>query len=247
MSYTVAQLRTLIGNRKYPTCVLSEEDVQALADLVLMRLNVSAAVTKVGTFTAVAQQQDYLIFDGTDTTTNGVCQNAELILDVMWSSLGSINTADILNPGYVVSQDLLRQATYFTRPADMLMLRQKLSAWQTQFGQQGWKVLGRFGDPTSVLRLFNTPTADDIVVFITYTEGTDLTTLSNSELEAFWAWFEHYVADAMANYFSRTAGVQLLGFETKDAALRYWERKTAVTLEAALSKTHGIRGEAMRT
>jgi hypothetical protein len=247
MPYTAASLRGIIRSRKYPSCVLSEADVQVLIDLVFMRLNVTAAVTKVTSFTAVSGQQDYAVFNPNDEVTEGCCENAELILNVQWSSMGTLNTADILNPGYTVTQDMLLQESYFSRPVDMIILRQKLSAWRDQFGMQSWKLLGHYGDPNSVLRLYNTPTAEDITVFIEYTEGTDLTSLDNTQMEAFWAWFEYYIAEAMANYFSQTAGIELLGFATKEAGLKYWQRKSTDSLAAAYAKTHGIRGEAERT
>lgn len=247
MGYTASQLRAIVSARKFPSCVLSESDITVLTDMVFTRLNVAASVTKIASFVAVNGQQDYAIFDDSDITTEGCCKSAELILGVSWSSLGSLNTADILNPGYVISQDLLRQVSYFSRPVDMMILRQKLSAWKDQFGSQSWKLLGRYGTPESVIRLYNIPNADDVVVFVEYTEGTDLTELSSTEIEAFWMWFEYYVAEAMANYFSQTAGTELLGFATKDAGLKYWERKARETQAQALSKTHGIHGEVERS
>ena len=243
---TIAQIIEIATARKISPCIMTPADLEVLANFALKRLNVTNDALYLASITGTLDRQTYPIFDSTDTEF-GVCADAVDIRDVYFNPHGDISN-DIFNPQWPLYQELFASNSIFNRPADIVIYRMRLNNWREAFGQQSWEIEnGAIGQSQAVLKLHPAPKSDNVTVYISYTKRVTLSILTETMEEPFWLWLEHYIAEAMANYYSQTAGADLLGFATGTAALNYWRMKSDKKYEQALAKTHGLHGEVERT
>ena len=235
-------VRAHLVGRKFPD-ILDDADYDEVISAALRDLNRFGPVDKLAIFTTVAGTQDYLIFDPENAVTEGLCAGALEIKDVMWSPGGDWSTLDILLPDEIVFT-----GGYFHNPSQMMVLRQKLDAFKAQFGSQGWDVYGLMGDASAYLKLSPVPRGECKVV-IDFTTAMTLEDIpaTGRIVDAFWQWTEYYAADALANLYATTAGVDLLNFADSKSAMTYWEGKAGRYYNKAVTLQGGPGGCAMRS
>ncbi len=244
--------------RKYP-CLLDADDFQAVIDAALRDYNVHDPLISFVSFTTKEQVGDYYVFDATDVNTHvadplnpgqflALCAGAITIRDVYWNPGGDWSSLNIFSPGWqMLSQVVLYTGSYFHQPSQMMTLRQKLDSWKTQFGAQGFEVFGATGEATAFLRIYPLPMQNDGHVIVEMSKGHTLDTVAPSEERFFYQWLEVHLCEAIANAYSQTAGVELLGFKDAQAALRYWERKFEQKYEKVLAIQAGPQGQGERS
>lgn len=236
-----------LTSRNFPMKLI-ESGLPEIIDTALEDMSNYSPITQYAVFDTVADQQDYKIFDTTDPVLAGFAADASNINNVYWNPAGDFTSLNIFSPGwYTMSQVLLFTGGYFHQMSQMMILRQKLSAWQTQFGNQGYEVIGPVGDPDSVLRLYPTPQSSAIKVVVEYGIPTTLALLVPSQFADFVDWVYHYAAEALANKYATTAGIELLGFADSTAAMKYWNEKAQWYFQHCMDNQAGIHGEAART
>jgi len=241
-----------LERRKYPCGILSAEDFAEVVNAALREFDKSQPLVAFASFRTQNLVQDYAIFDpdgplalAPDTP---LCANALTVKNVYWNPGGDWSSLNIFSPGwYLISSLLLFSGSYLHNPSQMMMFRQKLNNWQTQFGSQGWNVYGEVGSPSAFLRLFPLPQTDDATVVIEFSKSFGLADIGPANEQFFQAWVEYYYCEAMANYYSQTAGVDLLGFTDSTSALKYWEAKTKTKFDRIVQTQLGPQGAVERS
>jgi hypothetical protein len=147
----------------------------------------------------------------------------------------------------MLAQMVVFTGSFFHQPSQMTLLRQKLDAWKQQFGSQGWDLIGVCGATTSVLRIFPVPQQDNANVMVEMTTKVQLSDINDAISDWFYQWVEYYVADALANLYATTAGVDLLNFADSKDAMSYWERKAKRYHERAINIQSGPGGIVLRS
>jgi hypothetical protein len=247
MAITVADVKAELEQRKFPK-ILTEDDYQGIINATLRELTRYSPIHKFVSFQAKQQVSDYYVFDPEDATTAGICAGAIDILDVIWSPGGDWSSLNIYSPGWIMlAQMVIFTGSFFHQPSQMMLLRQKLDAWKQQFGSQGWDLIGICGGTTSVLRIFPVPQQDNAQVMVEMTTKVQLTDINDAISDWFYQWAEYYTADALANLYATTAGVDLLNFADSKDAMRYWESKAKRYYDRAINTQAGPGGTVMRS
>lgn len=258
MPLTITSIRSELERRKFP-CVLDDDAYAGIVDAALREFDRTRPLIVFASFHAKGQQQDYYVFDATDTVTQvedpdnpgqflALCANALDVRDVYWNPGGDWSSLNIFSPGWqMLSTVVLFTSSYFHQPSQMISLRQKLDAWKSQFGSQGFQVYGEPGTDTAFLRIYPMPLEDGGTVVVEFTRGHTLSDIGRSWERYFYQWVEYFTAEALANYYSQTAGVQLLGFADSKSAMQYWERQRDRKYERVLNIQAGIHGEVERS
>lgn len=240
---------TELTRRGYP-CALTEAICTACVGAALRELNAYKPCIRVSSFDAVVGKQDYLVFD--NTKTEGILSTAVTIQDVWLTTTTAPTDLPLFDPYafLVTNQNQLQSTNLFEHPTELVLLRQRLGALRVATGLQGWDLRGYVGGPTTVLHLGTAPSSAGK---ITVQWGT-LVGLENIVSLQFGAgrhlmqWVETFVSEAMANAYSETAGVDIVGVKLSDGAMRYWERKAAMLRKEAMSTQGGAySGIALRT
>lgn len=238
MGLTIATVKQELERRRFPK-ILSEDDYQGIIDAAMREMGRFNPIRSIISFTTVADQQDYRVFDPDDPITAGICANAQEIIDVYWNPGGDWSSLNIYSPGWqMLSQVILYTGTYFNQPSQMMVLRQKLDNWKKQFGSQGFDILGNIGKPDSVIRLYPCPKTNEAKVLVDFRTKSTLADLTSAYEDLFMQWVEYYTADTLANMYATTAGIDLLNFSDSTAAMKYWENKAKRYHERA----HDIQG-----
>lgn len=242
MGLAVTDIQSSLLNKQYPAEYLDINTVQGVCDDALRELNVFTPKIGFVSFASVDDKQDYYIYD--TTKTEGLCPNGLGVLDVWFNPAGDFSSPDIFSPGFQLFTTIVVYGTNtFDYPSDMTVLRQKLNAWETQFGAQGFKEFGQPGDPSAFIRLSPVPQSDDSTIVVAYYmpfEISDILSLSLGWGRYFLQWAEVYAAEAVANAYAATAGTTVAGFRDDGKTLAYWTRKAQEKRRFAESVQGGI-------
>lgn len=259
MARTLQQIQLELNRRKFPCGILDDDDMQGVIDAALREFDRTEPLAVFASFNSVIDQQDYFVFSATDPVTQipdpnnvgqflALCANALYVKDVYWNPGGDWSSLNLFSPGWqMLSQMVLFTGSYFHQPSQLVILRQKLDTWKRQFGDQGFEVFGEPGDPSAFLRVYPLPKEAGAKIIVEFHKGHDLTTIGRSYERWFQMWIEVYYAEALANYYSQTSGVELLGFKTPADALKYWTDKHDKLRKRAEDTTHGPHGEVERS
>jgi hypothetical protein len=185
----------------------------------------------------------------TYTGTAGICANAKEILDVWWQPGGDFSSLNVFSPGWqLLSQTIIYSGSYFNMPAMMMVLNQKLNAFEKQFGRQGFDVYGQTGDPSAFLRIYPLPLESTSPVVVKFTQGATLDTIKSKPLFTWlMLWIEGRVCESLANLFSQSAGTNLLGFMDSTAGMKYYSTKAEKLYQRAVDAIGGLHGEVTRS
>jgi hypothetical protein len=243
---SVAAVKKHLECRRFPA-ILTEDDYTEIVEATLRELNRYIPMTKYVSFTTRDGIQDYKIFDTNDTITAGVAAGALEIKDVFWNPGGDWSSLNIFSPGWtMLSQMVLFTGSFFHQPSQMMILRQKLDAFKAQFGSTGFEVIGPCGATESLLRLHPVPRANDNKVVVELGVKLALTDINDALIDNFYMWLEYYIADALANLYATTAGVNLLNFADSKEAMKYWQTKADRYYNKAINVMSGVPGAVMR-
>lgn len=258
MALTLTQVKSELERRKFP-CIFTTDEFQAIIDATLREFDKYVPLVSFAKFNTVTQKSDYYIFDPADTTTRvpdpanpgqylALCANATNVRDIFWNPGGDWSTLNIFSPGWqMLSQIVLFTGSYFHQPSQIIELRQKLDAWRKSFGEQGFQVYGEVGEPSAFVRINPMPMADENTVVVEFSKNFALTDIGKQSEQAFFMWLEFEVCQSLANYYSQTADVQLLGFADSKSALNYWERQAKIKYDRAIAILGGAQGVVGRT
>lgn len=258
MALTLSQIRTEMERRKFP-CVLDNDDYQAIIDASLREFDRHEPLVSFASFLTAKQVGDYHVFDPADAQTKvadpnnpgqflALCAGALEVRDVYWNPGGDWSTLNIFSPGWqMLSQVILFTGSYFHQPSQMMLLRQKLDSWKTQFGSQGFDVFGEPGDTTAFLRIYPLPMVDGGNVIVEFSKGHTLASIGKAYERYLMQWIEYYVCETLANYYSQSAGVQLLGFADSKSAMQYWATLRDRKYDKVISIQAGLHGQAERS
>lgn len=251
----INQIYTELNTRKFPAGIISLDDFQNGVLSAAMREMVRAEpLVGFATFQTALQVTDYYVFDPNDPQTHvpdpnnpgqylALCSNALNISDVKWNPGGDWSSLNIYSPGWqMLSQMVMFTGSYFHQPSQMTVLRQKLDTWSRQFGDQGFEVIGQCGDPSAFIRLYPIPEQSQNQVFVEFSANYSVMNINNEWSKNFMQFVEFYYSEALANYYSQTAGINLLGFSDSKSAMTYWEKKAEAKwkrLEATIMGPHG--------
>lgn len=239
--------------RKYPN-VLTQDDWQGLIDASIREFSRSTPVQVFAFFQTQVNVTDYYVFDPNDPQTQipdpenpggflALCSGALDVRNVYWNPGGDWSSLNIFSPGWqMLSQVILYTGSYFHMPSQMIILRQKLNEWKTQFGDQGFDVFGEPGQPQSFLRIYPEPQDSQGQVIVEWTRGHSLTDIGDSYTKDFYMWVQYHLCEALANYFSNTAGVQLLGFADSTQAMKYWQGRASFFWKRIEDTQMGAKG-----
>ena len=186
----------------------------------------------------------------TYTGTLGVCSTALSVEDVYWNPGGDFTSLNIFSPGWQMLANVqLYSGSYFNQPSQMMIVSQKLASWQNQFGSQGFEVMGQTGNPGAFLRLYPAPLEDGDLVIVRFKQKNNLADIGYGDhlYDDMMIWVKHYTARALANYYSNTAGMQILGFTDSAKAMQYWDAQANKYEEHALIQMAGLHGEVARS
>lgn len=247
MAVTIADVKTELERRKFPK-ILTLDDYTGIVDATLRELSRYSPITKWVMFTAALQVTDYYVFDPDDPVTAGICVGALDIKDVIWSPGGDWSSLNIYSPGWIMlAQMVIFTGSFFHQPSQMMLLRQKLDAWKQQFGSQGWDLVGICGSPGAFIRIFPVPQQNGAQVVVEMTAKVQITDINDAIADWFYQWAEYYTADALANLYATTAGVDLLNFADSTAAMKYWENKAKRYYTRNINIQAGVGGLAQRS
>lgn len=236
MATTVEAIKTELESRGFPIPLI-EDGFSSIIDRASARFNDYSSVITYGSFLTVQDQQDYKIFDPEDSTLQGFARNATDIKNVYWNPVGDFTDLDMFSPGW----------STVTQISQIMIIRQKLGQWLDQYGNQGSEVIGIVGEPASVLRLYPTPQSSGTKVIVEFENSLPLIFLGRTQMRDLMDWVCYYVADSLANIYSTTAGIELLGFTDSTAAMKYWQGKAEWYYSHCMTSQAGIHGEADRT
>lgn len=259
MARTIQQIQQELNRRKFPCGVLDDDDMQGVIDAALREFDRTEPLTVFASFETILDQQDYFVFDPDDAITQvadpdnvgqflALCADALDIHQIYWNPGGDWSSLNLFSPGWqMLSQMVLFTGSYFHQPSQLVVLRQKLDTWKRQFGDQGFEVFGEPGTPTAFLRVYPLPKESGAKIIVEFHKGHTLASIGRSYERWFQMWIEAYYAEALANYYSQTSGVELLGFKSPADALKYWQvRADALRLRAEETQ-HGPHGEVERS
>lgn len=256
MARTLQQIQDELDGRNFPCGLVN---LQKVIDAALREFDRTEPLTVFASFNSVVDQQDYLIFDPTDVATRvpdpsnpgqflALAENALSVVDVFWNPGGDWSSLNLFSPGWqMLSQMVLFTGSYFHQPSQLVVLRQKLDSWKRQFGDQGFDIFGEPGDPTAFLRVYPLPKEGGAKIVVQFTRGHTLASIGRSYERWFQMWIETYYAEALANYYSQSAGVELLGFKSSDDALKYWTGRYDRLRNRAEAVQHGPHGNVERS
>lgn len=234
--------------RKGFPCILDQDTWDAIVDEALQELQNYSPITAFASFQTVAEQTDYLVYDESDTVTGGVCKDALQIRDVLWNPGGDWSSLNLFSPGWqLLSHVLLFTGGYFHQPSQMMVLRQKLDSWKTQFGSQGWTQIGMPGDPTASIRLFPVPQESGSPVLVEFSKKYTLADVTEPIYRYLRQWIDYYAAEALVSAYSQTAGIEIIGFTDSREAVRHWRNRADEYYSRAIATQGGISGQADRT
>ncbi len=237
---TLQAIKQEMEDRRFPK-ILTEDNYRGIIKATMREMNRFNPLRRIASFTTVAERQDYRIFDAEDTVTAGICAGALEILNVYWNPGGDWSSLNIYSPGWqMLSQVILYTGSYFNQPSQMMVLRSKLDAWQKQFGNQGFDLLGAVDDPDTVMRLYPIPMTNEAKVLVDYRVGNSLETITAAQEAYFMQWLEYHTADTLANMYATTAGINLLNFSDSKSAMQYWENKAKLYKEKATDIQGGM-------
>jgi hypothetical protein len=244
MGVQPSDIVTALVNKAYPRLLTNDANLIAgvIADA-LNELNVFTELTAFSTFPGVDGVQDYYIFD-TSKPEGVVGPTALGVTNVWWNPAGDFSSPDIFSPGFQLFTTILvfGQNT-FDRPTDMTILRQKLWAWEKQFGSQGFTLFGQPGDPGAFIRVAPVARTDDSTIIVEWTGTYPLSSITSLSLgwgRKFLQWVEVFACRALASKYAETAGVNLAGMTDSSATLKYWDRKAEEKFKLALDTQGGI-------
>ena len=244
---TLEQVKCELERRRFPR-ILSLDDYQGITDAVCRELTRYIPITKYAQFLTVLQVTDYYVFDPYDTVTLGVCAGATDVTDVIWSPGGDWSSLNIYSPGWIMlAQMVIFTGSFFHQPSQMTLLRQKLDAWKQQFGSQGWDLVGVAGSPGAFIRLYPVPQQAGTQVVVEFKAKLTLSDVNDSIADLFYQWAEYYTADALANIYATTAGVNLLNFADSKDAMAYWQRKAERYYARAIAIQDGMGAAVARS
>jgi hypothetical protein len=247
MAVTVDTITKRLTSRNFPMRLI-QAGLQEILDTALEEMNNYSPITTYAIFDTVADQQDYKIFDPDDAVLAGFAANASFIKEVYWNPAGDFSSLNIFSPGwYTVNQVLLFTGGYFHQMSQMMILRQELNAWHDQFGSQGYEIIGPVGAAGSVLRLFPTPQDSSIKVVVEFGTPTTLELIADSQVGDLMDWVYYYAAEAIANKYATTAGIDLLGFADSTAAMKYWAGKAEGYNKSCMDNQSGPHGAVARS
>jgi hypothetical protein len=243
---TIEEIKTEMEDRLFPQ-ILTVNNYTSIVKATLRELTRFTPISSFASFTTVSNVQDYKIFDTEDEVTLGVAAGATMINDLWWSPGGDWSSLNIYSPGWtMLAQMVIFTGSFFHQPSQMMLLRQKLDAWKTQFGSQGYEVIGVCGATDSILRLFPVPKSEALVVMELH-KKVSLTDINDAISDVFFQWVEYYTADALANMYATTAGVDLLNFADSKDAMVYWQTKAQRYYNRAIAISAGISGQIIRS
>jgi len=259
MPRTPDQILQELLRRKYPCGVLDSDDFTGILQAAVREFNAASPLVAFAFFTSVGNQQDYYIFDPADTTTQiedpdnvgqflALCAGAISVRDVYWNPGGDWSSLNLFSPGWqMLSQMIVFTGSYFHQPSSLTVLRQKLDHWKTQFGSQGFEVIGEPGTAGAYLRIYPVPLESGSRVLVEYTKAHTVSDIDASYERHLMQWVEVYAAEALANYYAGTSGVELLGFKTSDDALKYWSGRADALRKRAEGIQLGPQGHVARS
>lgn len=242
MAITLADVKQELERRRFPK-ILTLDDYQGITDAVCRELTRHTPITKFVSFQSTIHVTDYYVFDPDDPTTAGICAGAIDVKDVVWSSTGDEFSLDIYSP----EQTVIFTGSFFQDPSQMLLFHQQLDAWKQQFGSQGWDLVGLCGAPGAYIRISPVPQQDGGQVVVQFTTKVTLPDVNDAINDWFYQWAEYYTADALANMYSVTAGVDLLNFADSKDAMQYWQRKADRYYARAIAIQEGVGAAVMRS
>lgn len=235
MARTIQTIQTELNRRKFPCGILDDDDMQGVIDAALREFDRISPLIVFASFTTLFEVQDYFVFDPNDDATKtgtalpgniALCADALEVQEVYWNPGGDWSSLNLFSPGWqLLSQMVLFTGSYFHQPSQLVILRQKLDTWKRQFGSQGFDVYGEPGDPTAFIRIYPQPEEPDGKVIVQYTKGHTLDSIGPSYERYFQMHIEYFYCEALANYFSQTSGIDLLGFKSSSDALKYWQSR----------------------
>jgi hypothetical protein len=235
---------TALQNKAYPTLLTANANlITGVIDDALLEMTSYTELTFFSTFPGVDGVQDYFIFD--TTKPEGVVgPNALGVTNVWWNPAGDFSSPDIFSPGFqLFTTILIFGQNTFDRPTDMTVLRQKITAWEKQFGSQGFDLFGQPGDPGAFIRVYPVARTDDSTIIVEWT-GTysldNVTSLSLGWGRKLLQWIEVFACRALANIYAETAGVNLAGMTDSAVTYKHWERKAEEKFKLALDTQGGI-------
>lgn len=243
----LGQIKLELAGRRFPQ-VLDDTDFNAVLTAALRDIDEYGQITAFGFFFTQEGVQDYRIFDPDDTVTNGFAANAYGIEDMLWNPGSNWDDTDIFSPGWALSSQVMYSANmFFTQPSQFMLIRQQMDAWRKQFGNQGYDVIGDIGDPDSFLRIYPVPQEDGDRVLVQFTTGNQIELIKGRKSVRAMQWIEFRYAEALANHYAQTAGVDLLGFADSTSAMKYWEGRANRLKTEAMAKQAGIQGNVERS
>lgn len=233
MAVTVEQILNKLAARNFPIKLI-ESGFSSIMEDALAELNSYSPITTFAVFETKDGVQDYAIFDPDDTDLVGFAQNATSINEVYWNPAGDFSSLDVFSPGWFTT-------------SQMTIIRQNLSSWNNQFGNHNFEIIGPVGEPGSVLRLSPLPNDNGIKVLVEFGASLELEQVAKVQISDLMDWVCYYAADALANKYATTAGIELLGFADSTAAMKYWMGRAQWYHDQAVNDQGGIHGQVLRT
>ena len=233
----------LIG-RRFPVAMLLDDEFNQVVKAATRKMNRYSPVMEYATFSTQSEVQDYYIFDPNDPFTAGCCENATSIGELVWNPSDTAIDDDIFGAGILLANNGdIDLNIDFQRPTMNLMFRQQLQAWRRQYGAQGFEIVGQVGDPNSFLRMYPSPQTTGITVAVEMFVSVPLQAVVSSRKDELMDWVELFTAEAIANMYAQTAGIDLLGFADSKEAMRYWANRAEKLEARALSHWGGLHGQ----
>lgn len=251
-----AAIQLELTRRQFPEGIITTDAFQGVIDASMREMQRAEPLLGFASFSTVEQVTDYYVFSPTDPTTrvpdgqggfNALCQNALSVDDVYWNPGGDWSSLNLFSPGWqMLSQMVLFTGSYFHQPSQITILRQKLDTWKRQFGDQGFEVIGEVGDPSAFIRIYPIPEEAGATVFVQFAASYTVMQIGAAWSKNFMMFVEFHYAEALANYYSQTSGVDILGFNNSQDALKYWTGKAKDKWERIQAVIFGPHGEVAR-
>lgn len=237
---TISDIKTELEARGFSCSLSLSNYTSGIIPAALRKLGEYYPITAFATFLTAADMQEYKIFDKSDPQTGGFAVDANKIQSVLWNPGGDWTSLNLFSPGWqMLSQQIIFTGSYFHQPSLMISLRQKLDYWNTQFGSQGFDIIGAVGSADSLLKLYPTPTEADTVVGVAFTKRWALADINDAAMPYFMEWVEYYAADTLANKYAKTAGIELFEFSDSAEAVKHWRGKADKYYATAINNQGG--------